>query len=382
MTLSKVVIVGGSIAAVTAASTLRLEGYDRDIVILSEEHHAPYSRVPLSKGIIDGSLPAESVFLPPLADDIEVRTGARARALDPRERSVVLADGSSVAYDGLIIATGCRARRLAPVEVGELTLRDLDDAEAVGAAARGARTAVVVGGGFLAMEIASTLMALGLQVTLVSRGQPLLRTLGPWLSSYILERALEKGLRVEMVPEVQLVGAPPVAAAFPAGRVDADVVVTAVGDLPNVEWLAGSGLPIAGGVHVDAHGLVAPGIVAAGDVVATPGVERGRTPHWTNAVEQAQLAARTLLGIATAEYSPEAYYWTEQFGIDLKMSGHPQMGAPDILEGDPATGSALLRWNGDPRPTAVAINHRMPIVRLKKLGWRAAPDLAVATDIH
>lgn len=376
MTLSRVVVVGGSIAAATAASTLRVEGYDGELVVLSEERHAPYSRVPLSKGVVDGSEPVESTFLPALPADVELRTGARAAALDPRTRTVRLEDGSELRYDGLVIATGSRARTLASPGAGELTLRTLDDALALRAAADGAESALVVGGGFLAMELASTLTSLGIRVTVLARQRPMLRLIGPWLSSYLIERAREHGVTIEIVPDARLIGSTPTALEVGGERRTADLIVTAVGDLPNVEWMASSGLAVDGGVHIDAQARVAPGIVAAGDVVTLARLGRPRSPHWTSAVEQAQLAARTLLGRIEAPYSPEAYYWTEQFGVDLKMSGLPPVAEPEVLEGDPGAGSALLRWTDGERPTAATINHRIPIVRLKKLGWRAVPEPA------
>ena len=179
-------IAGGSVSAVTCASTLRHEGYDDEIVLLSEESHEPYSRVPLSKGVLAGTEHPDETALPTLPDSIGLRLGVRAMALDPTSRVVITSTGERVPYDGLVVATGARARRLAaPGQEGERVLRDLCDATDLARDAAHARSAVVVGAGFLGMEIASTLSGLGLEVTVVDREPGLERVLGPWLAERV-----------------------------------------------------------------------------------------------------------------------------------------------------------------------------------------------------
>lgn len=375
-----VLIVGGSIAAATAASTLRLDGWDGPITILGEEAHAPYSRVPLSKGVIAGLLPSEATALPPLPDEVEMRTGQRAVALHGEQHAVELADGSHTSYDALVIATGARARRLAePGQEGELVVRTLEDAQVIAERAAAARTAVVVGGGFLGMEVASTLVRLGLDVTVVDRDPPLERLLGPYIAGILVQAAVEAGLQVLVAPDgVALVGSPVSGVRTREhGELSVDLVVSAVGDVPNVEWLRSSGLPLQGGVVVDGRCAVAPGIVAVGDVTVqelAPGVFR-RTPHWTSAVTQGRAAARTLLDPDATPYGHDPYFWTEQFGCDLKLVGDlPFAGEPHVVEGAPAERSALLQWHsGDTVVGAASLNYRLPIVKLKALGSTTAP---------
>ena len=371
--MKNVVVVGGSIAGVTAAGTLRALGWAGQITVLADELSPPYSRVPLSKGILAGTEAPESAVLPALPTDVELRIGVRAIRLHTERKSVELDTGEHVPYDGLVIATGARARRLAESgQTGEHVVRTLDDAESIAAALVEARTAIVVGAGFLGMEVASTLRHHGLEVTVIDRDPPLRRLLGDWVADLVVAKAEEEGVRFVLAPNgVELIGEPVNGVITGPDEVfHADLVVTAAGDMPNIEWLESSGLPIAGGLVVDERCVVAPGIVAAGDVVARevlPGTFR-RTPHWTNAVVQGQAAARALLDSATAPYEADHYFWTEQFGLDIKIAGElPLDGDPEILAGDPTDRSTLVQWHQDGRIAVAAINHRMPVARLKAL---------------
>lgn len=370
----RIVVVGASIAGVTAAASLKTAGWTGTLTLIGDELAEPYSRVPLSKGVLAGTQTPESATLPSLPDDVDVRLSSKAVGLRIEPREVLLADGSTIRYDGLVIATGARARRLArPCQQGELVVRTLDDAAAIAERLLRASSAVVVGGSFLGMEVASTLSHHGLAVTVVDRVSPLQQALGPWLASYIGRVAEEAGIDVVLSPgDVELCGEPVSGVRLADGRsLSADLVVSAAGDLPNTEWLHGSGLTIANGVVVDGRCQVAPAIVAAGDVVsqlASSGAFR-RTPHWTNAVVQGRAAASTLLNPAASPYVPDHYFWTEQFGLDIKIAGRlPLIGEPEVIDGDLDCGNVLLRWVENDTPTAaVAINYRMPAARLKAM---------------
>ncbi|WP_069760170.1 NAD(P)/FAD-dependent oxidoreductase [Streptomyces sp. LUP47B] len=370
--MKRIVVVGGSIAALTAAESLLAEGFDGQVTVLSDEPHPPYSRVPLSKGVLAGREPVESALLPPPAEGIDFRPKARAVRLDVHGRAVTLTDGTRVPYDGLVVATGARARRLTGRD--DLALRTLDDASALASRLAVARSAIVLGGGFLGMEIATTCRALGLDVTVVDLVPPLLRLLGPWLADLAVTAARDHGIRVRVAPDgVDVLGEHRVRCG--ESVLEADVIVCAVGDVPNTEWLKDSGLPLdaGGGLVADACCRVAPGVVAAGDVVSRQG---RRTPHWTNAVEQGRVAAAGLLhGASARSYRPDPYFWTEQSGLDIKISGElPLTGTPEVLAGSVNDRSALLRWRNDGgTATAVAVNHRLPVIKLKRLG-AGVPD--------
>jgi 3-phenylpropionate/trans-cinnamate dioxygenase ferredoxin reductase component len=365
-----VVVAGASLAGLTAADALRAEGYEGRITILGEELHEPYTRPPLSKGVLSGTEAPETVRLVPPEDDILLLKGCSAVALDTRARTVQLSTGGQMAYDGLVLATGARARSLArPGQRGEHRLRSLEDCLALREAfARGPRV-LIVGAGFLGMEIASTCRLLGLEVTVVDREPPLRRVLGEYLGRVITEAALDAGVRMRIAPgNAELIGDPVRGALLGDGSIEeADLVISAVGDAPNVEWLAGSALETGGSVAVDGRCRAAQNIVAAGDVAAVSGV---RTPHWSSAVEQARTAASALVhGNAAAPLRSSPYYWTEGHGLEIKVCGPlPVHGEPIVIEGSVAERDAVLQWQRDGVAVAAAtVNHRMPLAKLKRL---------------
>jgi NADPH-dependent 2,4-dienoyl-CoA reductase/sulfur reductase-like enzyme len=306
-----------------------------------------------------------------------------ATGLDLASRTVHTPAGP-VRYDGLVIATGGRARRLGTPDQQERVLRSHGDCARLRDDLGTASSVLVVGGGFLGMEIASTARALGKDVTVVDLAPPLDRLLGTVVGSCVRAVAAQAGVRFVVADGgVRLTGTPtPTGVELVDGtRLEADLVISAVGDVPNVEWLAGSGVQLSGGIVVDTRCRVAPDVVAAGDVTVLPGVdgELTRSPHWTNAVDQARAAVRSLLhGDHASPYQPSQYCWTEQFGLDVKLVGRldPQ-GQPTVLDGSLAGGSALLAWPDETAPrTVLAVNHRTPPVKLKRLLARAAVGAA------
>jgi len=380
-TLRRIVVVGGGIAGVTAADTLRLEGFDGELTIVGDEPYAAYSRPALSKALLRDPDGLTAHELPPAAHGGTELRGVGAVGLDVDTRTVLLDDGERLAYDGLVVATGCRARRLGEggAEGGgdapdELTLRTIDDAWALRSRVAERPSVVVVGGGPLGMEIASSCLDNGCEVTLVSQGPPLGAQLGRHLSDLFVSAATARGLRVVESAGARLVrtsrGTHVVLAE--GSTLEAGLVVTAVGDRPNVEWLDGSGLLDHGTLVADVAGRVRPGIVAAGDVASVPtphGIRR--VPLWSSAIDQARTAAAALLGADPASGDHRPYFWTEQFGLSLKAVGHlPLAGDPEVVEGDLGEHRALLRWNAADDPTgsaAVAVNYRIPIPRLRRL---------------
>lgn len=385
-----VVVVGASLAGVTAADRLRALGYEGRVTLIGDEHHLPYSRPPLSKGVLRGSEDADSVMLPAFTDaDITVRTGSGAVRLDPVRRRVLLGDGEDVPYDGLVIATGARARRLAtrPGAPRELVVRTLDDCLRLRDLLVGRPSVVIVGGGFVGMEVASTCAALGADVRLVHQEPPLARQLGPFLAGMLTAAA--RKAEVVLVPTsggVRLHGDTHVRTVVTGdGTVlDADVVVTAVGDLPNRAWLADSGLPGTAtsednglGLPVDSRCRLAPNIVVAGDVSAVPGSLDGRrSPFWASARDQANTAAAALLtGDEAAPYQPAPYFWTDQFGLSVKICGPlPTTGMPEVVEGSIDDRAGIFRWPAatGSTGTCAAVNHRVPLPRLRRLAAGAA----------
>ncbi|MHA6616016.1 NAD(P)/FAD-dependent oxidoreductase [Pseudonocardia sp. DLS-67] len=345
-----IAVIGGSLAGLSAARALREQGYDGRIVMVAEEDRFPYDRPPLSKEFLAGKIDIDDLALTTTTDDAELalewRLGDPATGLDRGGATVVLASGREVPADAVVVATGARARTLPGAHLGGVhTLRTLDDALALRRDLLVSRRLVVIGGGFIGAEVASTARDLGLEVTMIeSDPVPLGRALGADLAATCAELHGDNGVRLIAGEVVTgLAGNDRVRAVQLAdGRTEpADVVVVGIGAAPNVEWLAGSGIEHDHrGVWTDAAGATnVPHVVAAGDCAFSHCAYAGtalRHEHWTNAVKQPAAAVATLLGRAPA---PQAapYFWSDQYGARLQFAGHRQPDdAVEILDGDPA----------------------------------------------
>jgi NADPH-dependent 2,4-dienoyl-CoA reductase/sulfur reductase-like enzyme len=332
LVIRSVTVVGASLAGVSTARALRAQGFDGGIVLVGDEPHAPYDRPPLSKGFL--TAPAEPSPDPLVQDDedldVEWRLGVRAVALEPATRTVVLDDGARLPADAVVLATGARARRLPGTGHldGVHTLRTLDDARALRAQLAGGGSLVVVGGGFIGAEVASSARSLGLDVTVVEALRtPLAGPLGTAMGAAVAGLHDDHGVRLRTGLGVRrLHGATRVEAVELADgtRLPADAVVVGIGAEPETAWLRSSGLDVDGGVRTDATcATAAPGIVAVGDCGLAYDVHAGRhlrAEHWTHALQQPATAAATLLG-APAPYTAVPYVWSEQYGLHVQLAG-------------------------------------------------------------
>ncbi|WP_406723707.1 FAD/NAD(P)-binding oxidoreductase [Streptomyces sp. GD-15H] len=338
-TLNRVVVVGNGIAGLTAADTFREAGFDGELTIVGDEPRPAYSRPALSKALLLDSDDMSSHELPPAGHGATELLGVRATGLDLDRRRVTLDDGTDLPYDRVVLATGSRARRLSDLPE-ELTLRGLDDALSLRGRLADKPSVVVVGGGPLGMEIASGCLAAGCRVTVVSQGVPLILQLGPYLADVFVKAALDQGLTVVETAAARLErrdGSTRVV--LDEGAVlDAEMIITAAGDVPNTEWLADTGLAAKGAIPVDQRGLVRPDVAAVGDLAAFP-TPHGlrRIPLWSSAIEQAKVAATALVhGDESPPLRFQPYFWTEQFGLSLKAVGHlPVEGEPTYVDGQP-----------------------------------------------
>lgn len=374
--MENVVVVGNGIAGTTAAATLRDHGYCGRITIIGAESHDPYSRPALSKSALAEDGEISSHLLPPMEHGAQVMRGVAATGLDLASRRLTLSNGSSCDFDGLIIASGIRPRKLRPDLDLELTYRNVEDAEALRQLLRTKPRVAVVGAGVLGMELASACSAVGSRVTVVCRSQPMRSSLGQFLADAVMGAAKRRGVEilnpqaVDVRESASEPGAREVVLAD-GSTVLADLVITAIGDVPNTEWLESSGLLTEGELRVDSRGRLAANVVAAGDVAAIPGGRgHARVPLWTSAIEQAKVAAQALLlGDAAPELDYQQYFWTDLFGLAVKACGTlPVQGEPEYIEGDLQAEPTLMRWqNADGSGTAVSINYRMPIPRLRAL---------------
>ncbi len=371
--LTRIVVVGNGIAGLTAADTLRESGFDGELIVIGDEPRDAYSRPALSKAALAEVGEMTAHLLPPPDHGAEAFLGTRVTSVDANHNELTLSDGSHLAFDGLIIASGIRPRKLRPDLDIEMTFRHLDDALALRDRLAAQPRVVVIGAGVLGMELASSCRAAGCEVTVVSRRKPLLAFFGEYLADLFVSAASNHGIIWESPEAVDVRGTRTRATVILAdGReLDADLVITAIGDLPNTEWLADSGLLSDGELAVDSRGRVRPHIVAAGDVAAieTPS-GRKRVPLWTSAIEQAKVAARGLLfGNEADPLAFQPYFWTDQFGLSLKACGDlPVTGEPDFVDGVPGSEPSLLRWSNDNGTgTGVALNYRIPVPKLRAL---------------
>ncbi|MER6332942.1 FAD/NAD(P)-binding oxidoreductase [Streptomyces sp. NPDC001034] len=389
-----VVVAGASLAGLRAAEQLRAAGWDGPITLVGDEPHMPYNRPPLSKEVLVGKAPFESLAFRPRAGvaDVTWRLGTKVVAADLDRRVVRLDSGETLPYGGLVVATGMRPRRLrcpGPL-TGRHTVRTLDDARGLRAALTrpGARV-VVVGAGFIGCEVAATAVALGAaEVTVVDPlPLPMVGPLGELLATALLKRHEQRGVRFALGTGVTAFeGGDRVTGVVlsDGGVLPADVVVESVGSVANTEWLDGNGLDLGDGVLTDAHLRAGgrPDVVAVGDVARFPnarydGVPR-RVEHWSIPTDTAKHAARVLAARLTggdaglAPFAPLPTFWSDQHDFRLQSFGAPALGRDDVrvLDGDP-DGDVLAGYHADGR-----------LVGVVALGGQAAATAAARYRAH
>jgi NADPH-dependent 2,4-dienoyl-CoA reductase/sulfur reductase-like enzyme len=396
-----VVIVGGSLAGLRAAESLRTGGYAESITVVGDEPHLPYDRPPLSKRLLSGEWEPDRILLRKPDDmasiDVRWRTGTRAVSLDLDDRAVALDGGDRLPFDGLVIATGATPRRLPgqgdhdhvverPEHDDALDLRDR--------IVSGDRRVVVIGAGFIGLEVAATARQLGNDV-LVLEGAPapLGRALGHEMGAAVSAVHAEHG--VEIRCDVEVEGFATGAVLVGGGRHErADVVVVGIGVAPATDWLVGSGLQVDDGV-VCRSDLNAgrPLVYAAGDVARWHNPlfdEVMRVEHWTNAAEQGAAAASNLLaedsGEPTQPYAPVPFFWSEQYDRRIQFLGRAS--ADDevrIVAGsvDDRRFAALFGREGRLRGVLGVDmpRHVMPFRNhlIARIGWDDALEIAAGT---
>ncbi len=330
-----VTVVGASLAGLNAAEALRREGFDGPVTLIGAEAHLPYDRPPLSKQVLAGDWEPERAALTDSeeleSDGIEARLGVRATALDLAARELTLHTGETVAFDGLVVATGARCRTMPGTEEldGVHVLRSLDDCLALRADFEAIpQRVVVVGAGFIGAEVAATARGRGLDVTLVEAlPTPLSRVLGDEMGQVCAQVHRDHGVDLRTgvgVDRISGDGRVQQVTLSDGSTVDADVVVVGIGVIPNTEWLDGSGLELDDGVLCDASCLAAEGVTAAGDVARWPNElfgETMRVEHWDNAAQQGSHAARRLLDPAVGPFTPVPWFWSDQYDRKIQLAG-------------------------------------------------------------
>ncbi len=351
MEIDRIVIVGAGAAGLKAAQTLRDEGYRGSLTLVGDDPERPYQRPPLSKGYLMGDEERDSVFFESpdwfAEHDVELRTGTSVAALEPESGEVVLSDGGRLAYDRLLLATGSRARvpQMDGASLpGALTLRTLDDADALQSLLPTAERLVIVGGGWIGLEVAAAARAAGVEVTVLESAElPLLGVLGPRVAQIFADLHRKHGVDLRCGVQVRSIlgSADGVSSVELADGtvIGADLVVLAVGAVPNTRLAEAAGLDVDGGIVADETLRTSdPRIWAAGDVAAAwhPVLQqRLRVEHIENALAQGPAAARAMLGSRTP-YDTLPLFYTDQYELGMEYIGHvpPGSDVDVVLRGD------------------------------------------------
>lgn len=367
-----IVIVGAGQAGGWAAQTLRSEGFGGRIVLLGDEVHLPHERPPLSKAVLAGEAAPESTWLFKEAAfaalELDWRPGTRVARIDRAARRVELAAGEPIVYDKLILCSGGRARPLAVpgADTAQVhTLRTIDDALRLGLALDRARSLVVIGGGWIGLEVAATARKKGLDVVVLEAQRRLCeRSVPAQVSEHLLELHRAHGTRVVLDAKVKAFGTDhegrSTVGLDDGETLPADAIFVGVGLVPNDELAREAGLDCDGGVVVDTRCVTSdPDILAAGDVAVTPNRWAGRRlrlESWQNAQEQGMAAARSALGRGV-DHQPLPWFWSDQYDMNLQICGMPSATDRVVMRGQPDAGSFLLFYlDGDIVRAAIGVN--------------------------
>lgn len=391
--MSKVVIIGAGHAGGSLAALLRQYGHEGEIVLAGAETAPPYQRPPLSKAWLKGEADLEALLLRPAAfyaeHAIDFRAGSTAVAIDRDEKRVRFADGSTEAYDALVLATGSTARRLTIPGADHpdlMELRTLGDAERLRAAVGPGRRLAVVGGGYIGLEAAASARALGAEVIVIERmGRVLARVASATLSAFFTDYHRARGVEILTGAEVL---------AFEAGGVrladgrmiTADAVLVGVGGVAADQLAREAGLICENGVVVDESARTSdPAIFAIGDVSHRPIPIHGGVMHRLesvpNALEQAKQVAAALTDRAPPP--PEVpWFWSDQYDLKLQIAGLPLAADREVVRGDPADGHfAVFHLAGDQIVSVEAVNAPPEFMAGRQLIAKALPiDAAKLAD--
>jgi len=364
MNQTSYVIVGASLAGAKAAEALRGAGFDGPVVLIGAESELPYERPPLSKSYLQGKAERDVIYVHPKEwyqqADVDLRLGTTVTAVNRAAHEVVLADGSRVGYNKLLLTTGSSPRRL-PVPGadldGVLYLRSVGDSERIKAVVSSAATIAVIGAGWIGLEVAAAARDAGVAVTVLEGAElPLLRVLGPEVAKVFAALHSDHGVDLRCGVQVaEITGKDGHAAGVRLGDgtvVAADAVVVGIGITPNTELAVAAGLQTDNGITVDAGLRTSdPDIYAAGDVASAfhPAIGKHiRVEHWANALNQPQAAAKAMAG-QQVSYDRLPYFFSDQYDLGMEYSGYVEPGGYDevVMRGDVPGREFVAFWLGD-----------------------------------
>ncbi len=358
-----VVLLGGGAASHAAAETLRREGYEGRITLVTADVSAPYDRPNVSKDYLAGTAPEEWMPMRPPefyeTEQIGLKTGVRAIAIDSAGRTVTLETGEVLPFDALLLATGADPVKLS-IPGHELphvhTVRSLADSRAIIARTKEARHAVVLGASFIGLEVAASLRARGLDVTVVAPSRPLENVLGPEVSDFVRALHEEHGVTFRIGPKAA--GITQTEVTLTDGtRLPADLVVAGIGVQPSIELAREAGLRVDRGVVVDERlETSVPGIFAAGDIARWPEARTGRSlrvEHWVVAQRQGRTAARNILG-RRERFEDVPFFWSQHYDVAISYVGHAEQWESAALVGSLFDRSFVVAYREAGRITAIA----------------------------
>lgn len=344
-----IVVVGAGLAGLRVCDQLRLQGYTGSLTMVGKEEVLPYDRPPLSKQILTGAWePEKATFL----DEggfkelgVDLKLGVSATGLSVW--TVHLSDGTQVRTDTTIIATGAVPRTIPGQPEGVLTLRTIDDALAIKDKLVPGSSLLIIGGGFIAAEVATAARAAGVDVTVLeAASQPCERQLGVKAAGLVSRLFTDAGVDLRTDAFVtRFVDAQTVEVAG-GDKISADTVLVSIGSVPDVSWLNGTGLPVGDGVLAGGTGRVPPlpMVWALGDSTSwwdQPRRGYARSEHWTSATDQAQMVAADVLLLDTPELAPP-YIWSDQFGLKIQVLGRTDIADEVVqLDGEGLDGGAV-----------------------------------------
>ncbi len=392
--MAGMVIIGAGQGAGQAAASFRQEGYEGEIIVLGEEPYPPYQRPPLSKQYLSGELPLERVYVRAekfYADkNIDIRTNTRVEKIDPAAKTVTTADGTSIEYEKLMIATGSRPRilNIAGSDLkGIHYLRTIADVDGIRDAMAEAKNVVIVGGGYIGLEVASVAVTAGLNVSVLEMEERILqRVTTPEMSEYYDALHTSRGLNIlkkTTVSGFEGDGEKVTAVLCGDNKIDADLVIVGIGIIPNIELAAEAGLTCDNGIVVNDHCQTSdPDIYAIGDCSNHPNPllkRRLRLESVPNAMEQARVAVSNMLG-GDKVYAAVPWFWSDQYELKLQMVGFSSDGDTQVVRGDKSTNEFAVFYLKDNAVVAVdAVNSPREFMICKQLYGKVV-DPAVLAD--